>query len=202
MVVANASQQFTVEVWQAILTHNEEAGQLAKYQVMQITRINNALAFLQTADLQRNHEQQRLRTEVNSTQAARLQDAEAGQPERRTLPSYLQVAPAAIPRRIRPPAIPAEEAEPPWEQPTASRTSCNTWQAEENPDECLAQIIAVTIGNTLSAQATRTTNPSASTGLPAPWVACLKLENPAKFDRKPKTPFRTWWESVRNYIRF
>jgi len=57
MAAANASQQFTVEVWQAILTRNEEAGQQAMYQAMQITRINDALAFLQTADLQRNQEQ-------------------------------------------------------------------------------------------------------------------------------------------------
>jgi hypothetical protein len=33
-------------------------------------------------------------------------------------------------------------------------------------------------------------------------VARLKLDNPAKFDGKPKTPFRTWWDSVRDYIRF
>ena len=120
---------------------------------------------------------------------ALLQVAEAGQPERRTLPSYLQAAPADMaPRRIRPPAIPTEEVEPPQEQPTASRTPGDTRQAEENPDERLARIIAETIANTLSAQATRTTNPSASTGLPAPRVARLKLENPAKFDGKPKTP--------------
>jgi len=89
MVVTNAAQQFTVELWQAILTCNEEAGQQAIYQAIQTTHINDALAFLQMVDLQRNHEQQRLRTEVDSTQAALCQVAEAGQPERRTLPSYL-----------------------------------------------------------------------------------------------------------------
>ena len=228
MAAANASQQFTVEVWQAILTHNEEAGQQVMYQAIRINRINDALAFLQTADLQRNHEQaifrqnlsewadrqqtathqlmleqQRLRTEVDSTQAALLQVTEAGQPERRTIPSYLQAAPAATPpRRIRPPAVPTEEADPPQEQPTASRMPDDTRQAEENPDERLARIIAETIANTLTAQATRMTNSSASTGLPAPRVTRLKLENPAKFERKPKMPFRTWWDSVRDYIRF
>jgi len=228
MAATNTSQQFTVEVWQAILTHNEEAGQQAMYQAMQITRINDALAFVQTVDLQRNHEQaifrqnlsewadrqqtathqlmleqQRLRTDVDSTQAALLQVAEAGQPERRTIPSYLQAAPVATPpRRIRPPTVPTEKADPPQEQPTASRTPDDTRQAEENPDKRLARIIAETIANMLSAQATWTTNSSASTGLPAPRVARLKLENPAKFDGKPKMPFRTWWDSVRNYIRF
>jgi len=95
-----------------------------------------------------------------------------------------------------------EEAEPLKDQPTASRMPDDTQQAEENPDEYLVQIIAETITNTLSAKAIRTTNPSALTGLPAPQVACLKLENPAKFDGKPKTPFRTWWDSVRDYISF
>jgi len=223
MAAANTSQQFTVEVWQAILTRNEEAGQQAMYQAMQITRINDALAFLQTVDLQRNQEQaifrrhlsewanrqqtatnqlmreqQRLQTEVDSTQAALLQVAEAGQAERRVVPSYLQAAPAATaPRRIRPPAVSMEEAE-----PSAPRTPDDTRQAEDNLDERLARIIAETIAYTRSTQATRTTNQNASTGLPAPRVARLKLENPTKFDGKPKTPFRTWWDSVRDYIRF
>ena len=56
MAAANALQQFTVEVWPAILTRNKEAGQRAMYQAKQITRINDAFAFLQTANLQRNHE--------------------------------------------------------------------------------------------------------------------------------------------------
>jgi len=34
MAVANALQQFTVEVWQAILTRNEKAGQQTMYQAI------------------------------------------------------------------------------------------------------------------------------------------------------------------------
>jgi len=203
MLVANAPQQFTVEVWQVILTRNDKAGQQAMYQTIQTTRINDALAFLQMADLHRNHEKKRLRTKVDSTQAALRQVAETGQPKRRTLPSYLQAAPVAMtPRRIRPPVIPMEEAEPPQDQPTALRTPDDTRQAEENPDECLVRILSETIADTRSAQVTRMTNPCASTRLPAPRVVRLKLENPTKFDRKPKMPFRTWWDSVRDYIRF
>ena len=86
-------------------------------------------------------EQQRLRTEVDSTQAALLHVAEAGRPESRSVPSYLQAAPAATPRRrIRPSAVPTEEADPPPEQPMASRTPDHTRQAEAHPDERLAQI--------------------------------------------------------------
>ena len=57
MAAAHASQQFTMDVWHAILTHNEDVGQQAMYQTMHITQINDALSFLQTADLQQNHEQ-------------------------------------------------------------------------------------------------------------------------------------------------
>jgi hypothetical protein len=57
MAAANVSQNFTLEVCQAIVTRSEETGQPRMYQAMQITRINNALTFLQTADLQRNQEQ-------------------------------------------------------------------------------------------------------------------------------------------------
>jgi len=56
MLVANAPQQFTVEVWQVILTRNDKADQQAMYQTIQTTHINDALAFLQMADLQRNQE--------------------------------------------------------------------------------------------------------------------------------------------------
>jgi len=107
MAVANASQQFTMEVWQAILTCNKEPGQQAVYQAMQITRINDALSFLQTADLQRNQEQaifrrnlsewadrqqtttnqlmleqQRLRAVIDSTQAAINKSQKQGNPSR------------------------------------------------------------------------------------------------------------------------
>ena len=150
-----------------------------------------------------NETKKRLRTKVDSTQAALRQVAETGQPKRRTLPSYLQAAPAAMtPRRIRLPVIPMGEAEPPQDQPTALRTLEDIRQAEENTDEHLAWILSETIANTRSAQVIQMTNPCASTGLPAPRVLRLKLENPAKFDGKPKTPFRTSWDSVRDYIIF
>jgi len=35
-----------------------------------------------------------------------------------------------------------------------------------------------------------------------PTTARLKRENPEKFDGKPKTPFRTWWESVQEFTAF
>jgi hypothetical protein len=221
------------------------------YQAMQITRINDALTFLQTADLQRNQEQvifrqnleewagrqqnateqlvaeqRRIRAEVDSNQAAIQQVAETLPTRRRKNPSYLQAAPVAGPsRRVRPPAIPMDgvaDGSPPRirrrpaprsptpdeddeeDQPRSRSPARKEPRANENDrDEQFAQALARTIAATLAAQ-------SAPTGLPgqtppdlrAPRVARLKLDNPAKFDGKPKTPFRTWWDSVRDYIRF
>ena len=220
IAAANASQQFTMDVWQAILTRNEESGQQAMFQAMQITRLNDALSFLQTADLQRNQEQaifrrnlrewadrqqtatnqllqeqQRLQTEVDSTQAAIRQVMGAGQTEKRNVPSYLQAAPTTGPtRRTRPLAIPAEDPS----QVTESLDKAV--RKEEGTEEWLARIVAQTLASTMGALATQTAN--AAMELQAPRVARLKLDNPTKFDGKPKTPFRTWWDSVRDYIRF
>ena len=71
---------------------------------------------------------------------------------------------------------------------------------EEGTEEQLAGIVAQTLASTMGAPATQTAN--AAMELQAPRVARLKLDNPTKFDGKPMTPFRTWWDSVRDYIRF
>jgi hypothetical protein len=226
MAVANASQQFTMQVWQGILTRNEEPAQQPIYQAMQTTRINDALSFLQTADLQRNQEQaifhrrltewanrqqttthqlmleqQRLRNEVDTAQAA-IRPV-TGQTERRNVPSYLQAAPSASAnptRRTRPPAIPTEDTEPTQENPASDQAQQELPRGEETREEYLTRLIVQTIATTLAAN--QTANPNAPTDLQAPRVARLKLDNPSKFDGKPKTPFRTWWDSVRDYIRF
>jgi hypothetical protein len=46
MATANASQDFTLEVWEAIIAHSEEPSQQTMYQAMRATRINDALTFL------------------------------------------------------------------------------------------------------------------------------------------------------------
>ena len=138
---------------------------------------------------------------VDSTQAAIRQVAGAGQTEKRNLLSYLQAAPAAT-CRIRPPAIPTEDPEPREGSPAPVRTQGEAAENEETRDAHIARLIAQTIASTLATQTAPTANgPSAPADLRAPRVTRLKLENPTKFDGKPKTPFRTWWDSVRDYIR-
>jgi hypothetical protein len=29
-----------------------------------------------------------------------------------------------------------------------------------------------------------------------PWVAQIKLRKPGNYDRKPKTPFHSWWKTI------
>jgi hypothetical protein len=226
MAVANATQQFTMQVWQGTLTRNEQTGQQATYLAMQTTRINDALSFLQTADLQRNQEQaifrrhlaewadrhqtatnqlmleqQQLRNEVDTAQAALRQVT--GHTEKRNVPSYLQAAPSASAgptRRTRPPALPTEEVDPAQENPAPDQAPQELPRPEETREEYLARLIVQTIATTLAANPTAI--PNTSTECRAPRVARLKLDNPSKFDGKPKTPFRTWWDSVRDYIRF
>ena len=71
-------------------------------------------------------------------------------------------------------------------------------RSEENRDKHLARIIAQTLATTPAAKATTSNAPR---NLQAPRMVRLKLDNPVKFDGKQKTPFRTWWNSLRDYIR-
>ena len=145
-------------------------------------------------------EQQCLQTEVDSTQAAICQVAATGQPEKRNVPSYLEAAPAAN-CRIRRVTIPTGDADLREGSLVPDRTAEKLLQNEEYRDEQLAGITAQTIASTLAAQTAQTANgPSAPTDLRTSRVARLKLDNPTKFDGKPKTSIRTWWDSVCDYI--
>jgi hypothetical protein len=54
--VANTAREFTAEVWQGMVTHGEDTLQANHYQAVYITRLDNALAFLQSANHHRNHQ--------------------------------------------------------------------------------------------------------------------------------------------------
>lgn len=259
MAAANASQNFTLEVWQTIVAKSQETDQRTLYQTMQITRINDALTLLQTADLQRNQEQatfrqslgdwaekqqaataqlaadqqqlrteaETLRAEVDSAQAAIRQVTETLPTRRRWVPSYLQAAPAAGPsRRVRPTALEVTEGDSPPRTPRRPigrairspsprpddddneeerprlRTRIRAPITEDEREERLARVVAQTIASTLAGQTNQDAAPPGPSDARAPRVARLKLDNPEKFDGKPKTPFRAWWDSVRDYIRF
>ena len=57
MRTANALQQFTAHVWQTIVEKNAETTMADHQRGLQIARLNDTLAFIQTADGQRHQEQ-------------------------------------------------------------------------------------------------------------------------------------------------
>jgi len=124
MRTANASQQFTADVWRTIVEKNAETTMADHQRGLQITRLNDALAFIQTADGQRcleqanfNHNveqwaatQQATTEKLAADNAAIKADLAAIRKKAEELkarkPTYLQTAR----RTIRPPAIPEEPA--------------------------------------------------------------------------------------------
>ena len=57
MQAANAAQQFTTDIWRMIVAKTEETTLAGHQQALQLSRLNDALAFLQTANGQRRQEQ-------------------------------------------------------------------------------------------------------------------------------------------------
>ena len=117
MRAANASQQFTADVWRTIVEKNAETTMADHQRGLQITRLNDALAFIQTADGPRRQEQASFNHNVEqwaATQQATTEKLAAdlaairkkAEELKARKPTYLQTA-----RRItRPPAIPEEPA--------------------------------------------------------------------------------------------
>jgi len=124
MRTANASQQFTADVWRMIVEKNAETTMAYHQRGLQIARLNDALAFIQTADGQRRQEQanfnhnveqwaatQQATTEkLAANNAAIKADLTAIRKKAEELkaqrPTYLQTAR----RTARPPAILEEPA--------------------------------------------------------------------------------------------
>jgi len=114
MRTASAAQKFTNDVWTAITSRDKDQAEKEGHQITRITRLNDAVQFLQVADCKRveeqqtwnanckkwainqqeeterlAREQQRLRTEVSAIKRAA------------TMPTYLQLA---LPKDIPLPA--------------------------------------------------------------------------------------------------
>ena len=50
MCTANAAQKFTTEVWAAITSRDKDQAEKEGHQIIRITRLNDAVQFLQVAD--------------------------------------------------------------------------------------------------------------------------------------------------------
>jgi len=75
MRTASAAQKFTTDVWTAITSRDKDQAEKQGYQITQITRLNDAVQFLQVADRKRAEEQQTWNT--NCEQWARNQQEES-----------------------------------------------------------------------------------------------------------------------------
>ena len=124
MRTANASQQFSADVWRAIVEKNEETTLADHNRGLQIARLNDALAFIQTADGQRRQEQANFNQKVEQWAAEQQATTEKLAADNAAIkadlaairkkadkfktrkPTYLQ----SSRRTPRPPAIPEEPA--------------------------------------------------------------------------------------------
>jgi len=58
MCTASAAQKFTNDVWTAITSRDTDQAEKEGYQITRITRLNDAIQFLQVADWKQAEEQQ------------------------------------------------------------------------------------------------------------------------------------------------
>ena len=85
----------------------------------------------------------------------------------------------------------------PGGSPGSSTPTTSSHQGEHNDreeeEERFARILATAMTAAQQGQPRQAQHPT---------TARIKMENPEKFDGKPKTPFRTWWESVQEFTAF
>ena len=62
--VANAARDFTMDVWQEMAVHAEDVPRANHYQAVQLTRLDDALALLQSANHHCNQQQAALQSNV------------------------------------------------------------------------------------------------------------------------------------------
>ena len=133
---------------------------------------------------------------------ATVTEAPAAQPPRPEATGGAAGAPPNQPPR--PPVAGAAGAPPPGGSPGGSTPSTPTSRGGHDGDDNrenrnareareFAQILAEAMA---TAQQDRPQPAQRTT------VAKLKIKEPEKFDGKPKTPFRSWWESVQEFTAF
>jgi hypothetical protein len=216
---ANAASNFTSDVWKEITAHAADAPRANYYQQVQTTRLDDAIALLSSANIQRNQQQtafqndvqqgapqqtaiqlatgqQRLARESSVAQAARQPDAV--NPASRQSPPRALSPVAAGGSGNGPPSTPLRR-QPRASSPSPSAIRLATPEADGSH---LEQVIARTVAAAVAA--TRATVPPtvpARARDAAPLMARFKMRDPGEFDGKPKSDFRSWWRMVEGYFR-
>lgn len=170
---AYAAQCFTEDVWNAILTLTTDPGERQHIQQLQRARNSDVIAFLHSAGTQRDQELANLPRVVNDTV-----------PRVPAAPETGTGAPG--------PSTQSGESARTMEGQTGTGVSAQTAHIQD-PDFFARLAAAIT---TAQAATPVTTPPKRAN------TAKMRMDNPAKFDGKPKTQFRLWWESVQEYVAF
>lgn len=187
MQVANAAREFTAEVWQGMATHAEDTLRANHYQAVYITRLDDALALLQSANHHRN-QQMAFQSHVEN-RAVRQEQPTAQQ---------ATVPPMGAPGSGDPPP-PIPPRENPAEGSTNPSTGSMTGPAQS---ESLERLIARTVAAAVAAAYTAAPLPAAPRAQEnAMLTARFKIKDPGGFDSKPKRDFRSWWRMVKAYFR-
>jgi hypothetical protein len=170
---ASAAQAFSQDIWAEISQNNSDDSQGITIQALMSTRTNDAIAFLQTADCERQREQALYHRSLKNWTAGKRVGALSVQ---------------QMDEQHNQPGLPQEDesrattVEP--KEPTPVGVA-----ATENPEQRTTRILVEALQASQQQDLQRGSSK-------------LKLSNPKSYDGKSATPFRPWWESVRNTYVF
>jgi hypothetical protein len=192
---AQAAQCFTQDVWKAITNLTTEAGDRLQAQQLQLARNNDVIAFLHAAGAHRDQEVATLRanmTTLAAEQQTRTDQVIAEQQRLRSELAASRPTTGPYPRNGAPgpsshPAEPSRTPDPPIMAANAPQAAVPDQDLINRMVTALAAAQAV-IPPVLPARRANT--------------AKMRMDNPEKFNGKPRTPFRLWWESVQEYVGF
>ena len=203
---AHAAQCFTQDVWKAITNLTTEAGERLQAQQLQLARNNDVIAFLHAAGAHRDQEVATLRAHIATMAAEQQTRTDQVIAEQQRLRSELAASQPTIgqdPRNGRPTIglDPRDGAPGPSSHPAGpSRTPGSPTVAADVPQAAALDQAFFNRMVTAFAAAQAAVPPA-----PPPRranTAKMRMDNPEKFNGKPKTPFRLWWESVQEYVGF
>jgi hypothetical protein len=197
MQVANAAREFTAEVWQGMATHAEDTLRANHYQAVYITRLDDTLAFLQSANHHRN-QQMAFQSHIDNWAVRQEQTTAllAAKPQRRAL--ELGATQATAPRTGASGSGNPPQPIPPRENPAEGSTNPSTGSTTGHPgSESLERLIVRTVATTVAATHNATPLPAAPRAQgDAMLTARFKIKDPGGFDGKPESDFRSWWRMV------
>jgi len=202
--VANAARDFTTDVWQEMATHAEDVPRANHYQAVQLTRLDDALALLQSANHHRNQQQAAFQSNVENWAARQEHTTTQLAAEQRRLATELAATQAALQQQEAEGGSGNRPPPPPPRGPRVASSACPPEGERRIPEdpETLEQLIARTV-----AAAVAGAHAAAPPGAPqrgqgeAMLTARFKMRDPGEFDGKPKSDFRSWWRMVEAYFR-